>query len=944
MKTETKPKWLKEAGAEPLPGYRLLEPLGRGGFGEVWKCEAPGGLWKAIKFVRGSASRQGKQEDSASVEFQAIQCIKNVRHPFVLSIDRVEMVDGELVLVMELADRNLADRFAECRAAGQPGIDRDELLQYMAEAAEALDLINFQHGLQHLDVKPANLFVVSGHVKVADFGLVNKVKQGGAGALQKPAGLTPLYVAPELLRGQISHHSDQYSLAIAYHELLTGTFPFSGDNPSTVMLAHLSMEPDLSVLSDADRLWVGRALAKDPERRFPSCLQFIQALVSGVEAAPDGGRTGSVPLRPSSLRPGALRPIAAAGAPAAQPPSSLGSAAQPNTGEQCDTRNLPPAPNPLIESDDEGALSGGVGRPCLQSGADHPPPGVEFGQRIGSTIYGELFKARRQGGESCLARILPPPDSAFQWDPALLARLSALRHPGLQQLEVAQNSNGHTVLLTDLVVQTLQDRCRESVQEGLVGIQGVELLGHLGVAAATLDAVAHRHRLWHLGLSPRSLVLTEDGVRLAEFGLAQLLWLPRLPTAPHWAVRYAAPELLQGSPNASCDAYSLALIYAEMLTGIHPLGKRKLARSNAPAAAVKPDLDWLPAPERVVIAKALDPDPRRRFGGCEELLDALAGAARRKPPPPPPPPFAPVTNLISDPAAGLSEAGPSLAAAPTSPLFINDLVTQIVLAETSATSLEVKDGLAYLRRMHKVFETRMAIDVPPTMVRLKLELFAEKWNGEIEFEDERHFVLHLRGKEYFWHWFLEGNVGVELCLDLPPLTEGGAFSSQALVTVQPFGGYRHPAARNLHELAPALFVSLRNELQMTTEERSEVRWPCSQALDVYPAHADGAKADAQKGECRNVSFRGMELWSAQCPATKFAYVLFKSFPKVASVGVLVQVAHSEPDPAGGFRTGALFVAEAEKVAAQLASAAKQRKVAAAGGGNPSHLLDRLLRD
>src|SRR5262245_20964730 len=162
----------KKPQAEPVPGYRLLAPLGRGGFGEVWKCEAPGGLFKAIKFVEGP---QGPLDDEAPAEeeLQAIERVKAIRHPFLLSMDRVERVGGELVVVMELADRNLGDRLNECLRRGLPGVPRDELIGYLLEAAEALDLLNFQYGLQHLDIKPQNLFLVSNHVKVADFGLVN---------------------------------------------------------------------------------------------------------------------------------------------------------------------------------------------------------------------------------------------------------------------------------------------------------------------------------------------------------------------------------------------------------------------------------------------------------------------------------------------------------------------------------------------------------------------------------------------------------------------------------------------------------------------------------------------------------------------------------------------------------------------------------------------------
>jgi serine/threonine protein kinase len=289
MSPTTYPKaTARRAGDEPIPGYALIEPLGRGGFGEVWKCEAPGGLHKAVKFVPAGG-------DQFRQEAAAFERIKSVRHAFLLTLERVELVGGDLVMVMELADCQLQDRLDACRRGGLAGVPRDELLGYLADAAEALDVIGAKYALQHLDVKPANLFLLDGHVKVGDYGLVRSL-----GGDQGAAGMTPKYAAPEVLRGWADARSDQYSLALVYHELLTGGFPFAGRTPQQLMMQHVGSEPDLSALPPADRAAVGRALAKAPADRFPTCVAFIRAL-SGPTAgsAVEAPRSGVVPVPPA---------------------------------------------------------------------------------------------------------------------------------------------------------------------------------------------------------------------------------------------------------------------------------------------------------------------------------------------------------------------------------------------------------------------------------------------------------------------------------------------------------------------------------------------------------------------------------------------------------------------------------------------------------------------
>src|SRR5258708_23830058 len=152
--------WLREPNAEPIPGYRLIEPLGSGGFGEVWKCEAPGGICKAIKFVQGSADEVDDRCKKADEELRAVQHIKSIRHPFLLSIDRVEVVDSELLIVTELADQNRRELLPKYRGLGKSGVPREELLAYLRDAARALALMNHEFDLHHLDIQPRNPVLV----------------------------------------------------------------------------------------------------------------------------------------------------------------------------------------------------------------------------------------------------------------------------------------------------------------------------------------------------------------------------------------------------------------------------------------------------------------------------------------------------------------------------------------------------------------------------------------------------------------------------------------------------------------------------------------------------------------------------------------------------------------------------------------------------------------
>ena len=296
------PRTPSNTGPVHLAGYELTTLLGTGGYGEVWKAIGPGGFPKAVKVLHGR--RDGEQ---AGAELKALNRMRELRHPFLLSIERVEVCNNRLIVVTELADANLTQHFDACLKNGLCGIPRDELLCYLREAADALDFMSEEHGLQHLDIKPDNLLLQGKHIKLGDFGMAKDISVTNVSMIN---GFTPLYAAPELFEGRPGRFSDQYSLAIVFQSLLTGKMPFTGRNAAQLTSQHLRSQPDLSALDAPDRPVVARALAKNPSSRFANCREFVQELIDRSGR----GKSGR------SMQPAAIAPSVAS----TRPPGNIG--------------------------------------------------------------------------------------------------------------------------------------------------------------------------------------------------------------------------------------------------------------------------------------------------------------------------------------------------------------------------------------------------------------------------------------------------------------------------------------------------------------------------------------------------------------------------------------------------------------------------------------------
>jgi DNA-binding beta-propeller fold protein YncE len=278
-----------------LAGYRIQAPLGRGGMGMVYLAEQTGPHRQvALKLLLDPATASQTFRERFLRESELAAAID---HPNVLPVYDAGETDGVLWIAMRHVDGiDLAGLLARDGALAP-----EQALAIVGQVAGALDAAHAR-GLVHRDVKPANILLAleSGavaHAWLADFGLTKRV--GGTRGLTVSGQVlgTIDYVAPEQVEGgPVNGLADQYSLACVLFECLTGQVPFRRDSELAVLWAHVHDPPpqlreyraDLPAALDEV---IGRALAKEPGDRYPSCGALIAAAQAALAgAAPSGLR------------------------------------------------------------------------------------------------------------------------------------------------------------------------------------------------------------------------------------------------------------------------------------------------------------------------------------------------------------------------------------------------------------------------------------------------------------------------------------------------------------------------------------------------------------------------------------------------------------------------------------------------------------------------------
>ncbi len=288
--------FVPEAGAVPFPGYRLLRLRGIGGFASVWEAQSPTGERVAMKFMSSANA------STTSRELRSLQAIQPLDHPNLLRIRQVWSLPGCIVIAMDLADASMLDLLELYVEEFGRLIDPEKVCLYLFQVAQALDFLNARThriegrtvGLQHGDVKPNNILLVGDSARLADYGLATPTS---GPVTPCPRQGTAEYCAPEVFQGNLSDWSDQFSFAVTYHVLRTGTFPYPPPPAKEHLRNYHRPDPDLSAITPAERPALARALSPIPQNRFPTCMDLMAALLTALELRVERNEEGAFKVR-----------------------------------------------------------------------------------------------------------------------------------------------------------------------------------------------------------------------------------------------------------------------------------------------------------------------------------------------------------------------------------------------------------------------------------------------------------------------------------------------------------------------------------------------------------------------------------------------------------------------------------------------------------------------
>jgi serine/threonine protein kinase len=285
-----------------LAGYRLESAVGSGGMAVVFRARDERlNRLVALKILTPDLASDSEFRARFIAESRAAAAVDD---PHIIPVYEAGEADGVLFIAMRFVQGGDLHRMLQREGALPP----ERVVGFISPVASALDAAH-RAGLVHRDVKPANILVDAqedrpDHVYLSDFGVSKAMSSAGLTSPGHFVG-TADYSAPEQIQGRtVDGRTDQYALACVAFQLLTGTLPFGPDQGTPTLLAHMSTPPP-SVTSRTPDLpsavdqVLARGMAKAPEKRYGSCLEFAGALRQALRLAPyDPQGSATVPPGP----------------------------------------------------------------------------------------------------------------------------------------------------------------------------------------------------------------------------------------------------------------------------------------------------------------------------------------------------------------------------------------------------------------------------------------------------------------------------------------------------------------------------------------------------------------------------------------------------------------------------------------------------------------------
>jgi serine/threonine-protein kinase len=264
-----------------LAGYRLDEEVGRGGMGVVYRATELGlDRPVALKLIAPNLAGDAAFRDRFLRESRLAASID---HPGILPVYAAGEADGELYL----ATRYVPGTDLRALIDQSGPLPPEQALPIVEQVAGALDAAH-DRGLVHRDVKPGNVLIDSAnHCYLCDFGLTKQLGESSGTTVAGRLVGTLDYLAPEQIRQEsVDGRADQYALACVLYECLAGKPPFRRDTEAQTLWGHMQEAvPPMAGSSELDDVFE-RGLAKDPDERFDSCAQLVEAARSALGFGP----------------------------------------------------------------------------------------------------------------------------------------------------------------------------------------------------------------------------------------------------------------------------------------------------------------------------------------------------------------------------------------------------------------------------------------------------------------------------------------------------------------------------------------------------------------------------------------------------------------------------------------------------------------------------------